>query len=460
MCLVVVSVLWNTSAVLLPFFIGILIAYVLAPAVSYVAHCGVPRLVAVLLAYLLLFGSTASFILYLMPQLQSEARRFAHRFQGAPQQVSRAVDQSGAWLEEFFGANEADISSQRAEVRRALSSHGLGPDSYLLDAGSGQGVPLLMNRSPRAASAPGTHLSHALGLKSGERGLTGEESEDDLLVASIRDNEIGIRLGETTLEFQEIDDGIFSVAPISKPTKERDLTPERIQSLVRDALGNAMHSVSAGLVGTIVSASRGLASWISQGFVTTVVTLMIAGFILLDLEKIALFFRNGVPPHHRKIYEDLLQRLDRGLSGVVRGQLIICLINGILSAIGFFILVPEYAVVLAVFATVMTLIPIFGTIISTVPACILALSAHGWTTAAAVLGWILGIHFIEANILNPKIMGASARISPVVVVFALIAGEHFFGLTGALLAVPITALALALGGFLYAQIKPDLLLKP
>jgi predicted PurR-regulated permease PerM len=95
MCLVVVSVLWNTSAVLLPFFIGILIAYVLAPAVSFVARCGVPRLVAVLLAYLLLFGSTASFILYLMPQLQSEARRFARRFQGAPQQVSRAVDQRG-----------------------------------------------------------------------------------------------------------------------------------------------------------------------------------------------------------------------------------------------------------------------------------------------------------------------------------------------------------------------------
>ena len=453
----VVTVLWNTSAVLLPFFIGILIAYVLAPAVSFVARKGVPRLVAVLLAYLLLFGSASGFILYLMPQLQSEAQRFARRFQGAPQQVTRVVDEGGAWLEEFFGANQAEISSQRAEVRRALSNYGLGPDTYLLDPGSGPSVPLLMNRSPQAASAPGTRLSHALGLRSGERNLSGQETEEDLLVASVRENEIGIRLGETTLEFEEIEDGVFSIAPRRKPTRDRDLTPERIQALVRDALTNTMHSVSTGLVGTIVSASRGLASWISQGFVTMVVILMVAGFILLDLEKIASFFRNGIPAHQRSIYEDLLDRLDRGLSGVVRGQLIICLINGILSAIGFFIFVPEYAVVLAVFATVMTLIPIFGTIISTVPACVLALSSHGWGSAFAVLAWILAIHFIEANILNPKIMGASARISPVVVVFVLVAGEHFFGLTGALLAVPSTALVIALGGFIYARIKPELM---
>ena len=48
------------------------------------------------------------------------------------------------------------------------------------------------------------------------------------------------------------------------------------------------------------------------------------------------------------------------------------------------------------------------------------------TTAALVVVWIVGIHQIEANLLNPKIMGDAAKIHPVLVVFSLLVGEHFF----------------------------------
>ena len=50
------------------------------------------------------------------------------------------------------------------------------------------------------------------------------------------------------------------------------------------------------------------------------------------------------------------------------------------------------------------------------------------------------IHFVEANFLNPKIMGTASKIHPVVVVFALIAGEHAYGIVGALLAVPAASI--------------------
>ena len=75
----------------------------------------------------------------------------------------------------------------------------------------------------------------------------------------------------------------------------------------------------------------------------------------------------------------------------------------------------------------------------------------------AVLGWILGIHFVEANVLNPKIIGHAAKINPVVVVFVLLAGEHAYGLKGALLAVPITAMVIAIGQFIYARIRPTIM---
>ena len=62
-------------------------------------------------------------------------------------------------------------------------------------------------------------------------------------------------------------------------------------------------------------------------------------------------------------------------------------------------------------------------------------------TAFGVLAWIIGIHQLEANFLNPKIIGDAAKIHPVLVVFSLIVGEHFFQLAGALFAVPCMSVA-------------------
>ena len=63
-------------------------------------------------------------------------------------------------------------------------------------------------------------------------------------------------------------------------------------------------------------------------------------------------------------------------------------------------------------------------------------ATKGLDTAAFALAWILLIHVLEANLLNPVIMGSHARMHPVVIIFALLAGEHTFGIWGALLAVP------------------------
>jgi predicted PurR-regulated permease PerM len=161
---------------------------------------------------------------------------------------------------------------------------------------------------------------------------------------------------------------------------------------------------------------------------------------MLTREKILSFFTSLVRPSSRPAFESLLARIDRGLSGVVRGQLIICLINGILSAIGFAIIGLKYWPVLALVAAVFSLIPIFGSIVSAVPAVAIGLT-QGIGTAAFVLAWIVGIHQLEANLLNPKIMGDAAKIHPVLVIFSLLVGEHFFHAVGALLAVPCMSIA-------------------
>jgi predicted PurR-regulated permease PerM len=185
---------------------------------------------------------------------------------------------------------------------------------------------------------------------------------------------------------------------------------------------------------------------IFHALVTILLTFMVAAFMSIDLPRFTGFFRGLVPADHRAGYDDLLERIDRGLSGVVRGQLIICVINGILTYVGLAFLGVKFSLLLALLAGVLSLIPVFGTIVSTMPIVLVGLMSGFWTGFLA-LCWILVIHFIEGNILNPQIIGTSAHIHPVIVIFALLAGQSAFGLVGALLAVPVASILLEIFHF-------------
>jgi predicted PurR-regulated permease PerM len=178
-----------------------------------------------------------------------------------------------------------------------------------------------------------------------------------------------------------------------------------------------------------------IASAVSAGIFNLFMTLMLGGYLILTHEKIIAFFRALVAPPDRGSFDRFVRRLDRGLSGVVRGQLIICAVNGVLSAVGFSLFGLKYWPIMALVSAVMSLIPIFGSILSAIPAVAIGLTQSP-ATAFGVLAWIVGIHQLEANLLNPKIIGDAAKIHPVLVVFSLLAGEHFFQITGALFAVP------------------------
>lgn len=182
--------------------------------------------------------------------------------------------------------------------------------------------------------------------------------------------------------------------------------------------------------------------------------LMVAGYMMHTRVAILEFFRSLAPPRYRSDWDFLLRRVDRGLSGVVRGQLLICLVNGVLSAIGFWLFDLRYWPILSLVAGALSIIPVFGAILSSIPAVAIALTQSA-STAVWVLLWIIGIHQVEANLLNPKIIGAAAKIHPVLVVFALLVGEHYFGLWGALLAVPTLSLVQSIFNHFRFTALPD-----
>ena len=192
----------------------------------------------------------------------------------------------------------------------------------------------------------------------------------------------------------------------------------------------------------VVRYSQRLVAGALDGLFVFFFMLMVSAFVLVDVRRIQLFVRSLVPLGMQDDFTVLLGRIDERLSGVVRGQIVICLVNGVLTLVGLLLLDVKFAFILATVATVLSLIPIFGSILSTIPIVLVGLS-QSWQTGLAALAWIAGIHALEAYFLNPKIMGTAAKIHPAVIAFSLLAGERTFGFIGALFAVPTASVLIA-----------------
>jgi predicted PurR-regulated permease PerM len=237
-----------------------------------------------------------------------------------------------------------------------------------------------------------------------------------------------------------------------------DPLPER-QNLLSIDLVKLFHSVVNDSIFYIKSETKNIilsAQYYINEFVSFMfmflLVVMITGFILVDVDRIKRFVFSLVPAQNRSNFAVFLDRLDTRLAGVVRGQLTICLVNAILTLIGLVVLNIKFAVVLASIAGIFSVVPIFGSIVSTGPIVLVALTQSPVLGLLALI-WIVAIHILEANFLNPKIMGNSANIHPVLILLSLLAGKHFYGIAGALLSVPIMSIIVTIFSFILAKTK-------
>ncbi len=181
---------------------------------------------------------------------------------------------------------------------------------------------------------------------------------------------------------------------------------------------------------------------------TFLVIFIVTGFVLMDLPQIKQKLHSLIPPGNRETVLTLLNEMNKDLSGTIRGQLMICLINGILTTVGLLLIQVKFAVTIGFIAGIFSIIPVFGALISTIPAVLIGLT-QSVGTAIAIVVMIAVIHLLEANVLNPKILGHTVELHPAIIVFAILVGEHFFGAIGLLFAVPVAAILRSVVKFIY-----------
>lgn len=209
-----------------------------------------------------------------------------------------------------------------------------------------------------------------------------------------------------------------------------------------DWLGdNSKEVTSAGLEGVTV-----LVEFLSGALLAMFVTL----FLLYDGRRIWNWTLKFVPAAAREGVAGAGPRAWATLTGYVRGTVIVALIDAVFIGVGLWFLDVPMAVPLAVFIFLFAFIPIVGAVISGALAVVVALVANGIFVALLALIVVLAVQQIESHILQPFILGRLVRVHPLGVVLAVTGGGLIAGIPGAVVSVPLVAVANTVVGYLKA----------
>ncbi len=152
-----------------------------------------------------------------------------------------------------------------------------------------------------------------------------------------------------------------------------------------------------------------------------------------------------IPRRYHDKFLRLLPAIRVRLQGWIFGIGIAMLFVGIGAGVGLYFIGVPLPISFGVFAGFLEIIPYFGSIIGTVlPALIALTTPHGVTKALTVLGLFLVLNQVDANLIQPLIIGKQVDLNPMIVILAFLVMGELFGLVGVLLAVPTAAVFVTL----------------
>jgi predicted PurR-regulated permease PerM len=184
---------------------------------------------------------------------------------------------------------------------------------------------------------------------------------------------------------------------------------------------------------------------VSVGF-DLILVFVLSVYMLIYGQRIGSLVRSVVPPGDGTPEDDYPARVQRAVSGYVRGQVLFSAIMGtsagfslyLFGLVGLFPAGRTYAVAFGAFYGLMELVPFIGPVLGAVPPVLVALFSDPITALWVVL-LFLGLQQLEGHVVAPQVLGHALRINPLLVIFALTVGAAIYGLVGALIALPIAA---------------------
>lgn len=179
-----------------------------------------------------------------------------------------------------------------------------------------------------------------------------------------------------------------------------------------------------------------IGKWSLNLFVSIVLSL----FFLLEKEKVTNFTAKFKQSRVAFLFNELEyfgKKFVLSFGKVIEVQFLIALVNAILSTIFLWIFGFPNLIALGIMIFLLGLIPVMGVIISLIPLCAIAFKIGGLLKIVYVLVMIAVIHAIETYFLNPKFMSNKTHMPIFYTFLILLVSEHFFGVWGLIVGVPV-----------------------
>jgi predicted PurR-regulated permease PerM len=196
----------------------------------------------------------------------------------------------------------------------------------------------------------------------------------------------------------------------------------------------------------LASFGGALATEVANGIFDLVLVFVLSVYMLLYGRQIGTLVRRAMPDGDGSKADDYPHLVQRAVTRYVGGQLLFSTVMGVSTGVALYVfgvigVFPDgrtYAVAFAVFYGVMELVPYVGPILGAVPPVTVALFTKPITALWVALLFV-GLQQLEGHVVAPQVFGHTLRINPLLVILALLLGLQFYGIVGALLALPILA---------------------
>ena len=174
------------------------------------------------------------------------------------------------------------------------------------------------------------------------------------------------------------------------------------------------------------------------------VIIVVSIYILLERSDIKSFVQNLFKAilsdeKNKKIME-IYNSSNFVFYNYVASQILDGFLVGIIVSVIMSIMKIRYSILLGFLIGLFNVIPYFGAIIAIIISALITIFTNGFATAVWMTIIVVIVQQIDANIINPRILGNSLKISPILVIFATTVGGAYFGIVGMFLGVPAVAL--------------------
>jgi predicted PurR-regulated permease PerM len=232
-----------------------------------------------------------------------------------------------------------------------------------------------------------------------------------------------------TQAFDDVENWLVDDAPIDisrdSIDRLRERTGERFDNFFRESNGEVLDS----------------ATLVAEVLAGALLAIILTFFMIKDGARFVSWSIGLVPDRHREAVDRAAQRGWLTLGGYLRGAAILGVVEGVIIGLTLWVSGGGLVVPVMIITFLAAFVPIVGAITAGVLAVLIGLVTGGVATALIVGGVALVVQQLDNDILAPVIYGRALNMHPVAVLLSVAAGGALFGLAGALLAVPVVAVA-------------------